>query len=212
VGGPVDLLLRVRIGSPGIQFGPHPHRDNPAEYRLLVVLGRVLLRLDAAEPDVIAIERGEALGQALEELLFRRRIEELNPRSRTPLEAGTPVSFVPMSAVDEVFGEIVGAEDRPIEEVSRGYTPFTDGDVLFAKITPCMQNGKAAVARNLRNGVGFGSTEFHVLRPKPLELSEWLFHFVRCESFRKGAAANLTGTAGQQRVPAEFLANTVIGS
>lgn len=135
---------------------------------------------------------------------------ELNPRSQATLDAGTPVSFVPMSAVDELLGEIVTAEERPAEEVSRGYTPFTDGDVLFAKITPCMQNGKAAIARNLRNAVGFGSTEFHVLRPKPLVLSEWLFYFLRREPFRQAAAANFTGSAGQQRVPPEFMASALI--
>jgi type I restriction enzyme, S subunit len=138
------------------------------------------------------------------------RICDINPRAQRELPLSTPVSFVPMSAVDEVLGDIIKAEERPAEEVYRGYTPFADGDVLFAKITPCMQNGKAAIARNLRNGVGFGSTEFHVLRPKPVVLTEWIFHFVRREPFRQAAAASFTGTAGQQRVPPEFIANALI--
>ncbi len=74
------------------------------------------------------------------------------------------------------------------------------------KITPCMQNGKAAIARNLSNGVGFGSTEFHVLRPGPDVLPEWVHLFIRQPSFRRAAAQHFTGTVGQQRVPESFLA------
>ena len=120
----------------------------------------------------------------------------------------TPVSFVPMSAVDENRAEIVAAEVRPYAEVMRGYTPFRTGDVLFAKITPSMENGKAAVASALEGGIGFGSTEFHVMRPSEHLLPEYLLYFIRQEAFRQRAADAFIGSAGQQRVPQDFLART----
>lgn len=115
------------------------------------------------------------------------------------------VSFVPMSAVDEGRGVIAAVEERPFAEVRKGYTPFRDGDVLFAKVTPCMENGKAAIAQGLRHGMGFGSTEFHVLRPNPALITpEYVFHFVRQPWFREQAASAFIGTGGLQRVPPGF--------
>jgi type I restriction enzyme S subunit len=132
---------------------------------------------------------------------------EVNPRMARPekFSNDTLVSFVPMAAVDDVKGAIVAPEIRPIEEVWRGYTRFAEGDVIFAKITPCMENGKAAIADKLMNGIGLGSTEFHVLRPSEAILPEWIYHFVRQSSFRRDAAARMTGTAGQLRVPTAFM-------
>lgn len=120
------------------------------------------------------------------------------------------VSFVPMAAIDEVFGTIAAPQRRPFAEVKKGYMHFRDGDVLFAKITPCMENGKAAIASNLVRGLGFGSTEFHVLRTRSEVLPAWLFYFVRQPSFRDEAKRNFTGTAGQQRVPTTFLSSASI--
>lgn len=131
----------------------------------------------------------------------------INPRSSKDQRPApnTLVSFVPMAAVDEHFGAITRTETRPYEAVSKGYTAFQSGDVLFAKITPCMENGKAAIADGLENGLGFGSTEFHVLRPTDKAHNAWLYGLVRRESFRHEAKRSFTGTAGQQRVPTEFL-------
>ncbi|MBI4489856.1 MAG: restriction endonuclease subunit S, partial [Deltaproteobacteria bacterium] len=110
-----------------------------------------------------------------------------------------------MSSVDEETGTIADLQVRPFGEVRKGYTYFGEGDVLFAKITPCMQNGKASIVRGLTDGIGFGSTEFHVLRPKDDVLSEWIFYFVRQERFREEAQRKFRGAVGQQRVPQEFL-------
>ena len=131
----------------------------------------------------------------------------INPRpERASLPAGDAiVSFVPMAAIDERSGAIAVREERPLSEVSKGYTAFEDGDVLFAKITPCMENGKAALARNLANGTGRGSTEFYVLRPGGEVCGEYVYHFVRQPSFREAARRSFTGTAGQQRVPRSFM-------
>jgi type I restriction enzyme S subunit len=116
-----------------------------------------------------------------------------------------PVTFLPMAAVDADSGTIVTPQERSLTEVRKGYTPFSEDDVLFAKITPSMENGKAAIARGLKNGRGFGSTEFHVFSPQPGILSEWIFYFIRQSSFRSDAKANFAGTAGQLRVPKSFL-------
>ncbi len=130
---------------------------------------------------------------------------QINPRGKSGLADDDEVSFVPMSAVSESSGTIVGAETRTLKDVRRGFTPFQEGDVLFAKITPCMENGKAAIARNLVNQWGYGSTEFHVVRPSPLVLSEWIFAIIRTMEFRRAAASSFQGAVGQQRVTSSFL-------
>jgi type I restriction enzyme, S subunit len=139
---------------------------------------------------------------------IRVRLEdvvEVNPRRDVSLPQNAAVSFVPMAAVDEATGEIVGATVRSFREVSKGFTLFKEGDVIFAKITPSMENGKAAVARNLKNGIGFGSTEFHVLRSKGAVTPEFIWYFLRRQSFRAAARDVMTGAVGQLRVPADYL-------
>jgi type I restriction enzyme, S subunit len=130
---------------------------------------------------------------------------ELNPSTRFRLRGDDLCSFVPMEAVSDESASIANPTLRPFREVAKGYTIFANGDVIIAKITPCMENGKCAIARNLRNGVGFGSTEFHVLRTTTQVLPEWLFYFWRFPQTRKLAERNMTGTAGQKRVPASFV-------
>ena len=132
---------------------------------------------------------------------------QVNPRrpvlGQRP-EAAT--SFVPMAAVDAVHGRVAGMQKRPFGEVEKGYTYFEEGDVLFAKITPCMQNGKHAVARGLVGGFGFGTTEFHVLRPGEDVVSEWLHAFLRQPVVLTQAIEHFSGSVGQQRLPPEYLA------
>lgn len=105
-------------------------------------------------------------------------------------------------------GEIDASDIRTYNEVKKGFTYFAENDVLFAKITPCMENGKGAVAKGLVNGVGFGSTEFHVLRPiDNLSNPRWIYTVTSFKTFRKDAESNMTGSAGQRRTPASFLEN-----
>lgn len=132
---------------------------------------------------------------------------ELNPRLAADerLDNDAAVTFVPMSAVDETVGVISKPEVRTFVEVTKGYTNFRERDVLFAKVTPCMENGKAAIATDLENGLGFGSTEFHVLRPTEAVLPEYVFSFIRQQAFRDRAASAFVGTGGLQRVPPDFL-------
>lgn len=137
---------------------------------------------------------------------------EINPRRSASLQRAdnAPTTFVPMSAVDERSASIVRVEVRPFADVQKGYTYFEESDVLFAKITPCMQNGKHAIARDLIGGVGFGTTEFHVLRPSPAITSEWIHCFLRQPTVLGAATAYFTGAVGQQRVPDSYLARLEI--
>lgn len=128
----------------------------------------------------------------------------INPQLPS-FDADFQVSFIPMPKVSET-GDIDTSEIREYHEVKKGFTGFCDGDVLFAKITPCMENGKGAVARSLVNRIGFGSTEFHVLRPDySVTTSEWIYYLTSWSEFRKEAGKNMTGSAGQKRVPKSFL-------
>lgn len=135
------------------------------------------------------------------------RLIALNPKDEDhrQLPDDTPVSFVPMNAVSECGFGIVNQRVKRIIDVRRGYSSFKENDVLFAKITPCMENGKSALATDLVNGRGFGSTEFHVLRPGPAILPAYLHYFLCQESFRSLARQHMRGGAGQQRVPSQFL-------
>lgn len=127
-------------------------------------------------------------------------IAEINPKTDTSsLEENTNVTFLPMQNVGE-NGKILKYDTRNYHEVKKGYTCFAEKDVLFAKITPCMENGKGTLAINLENKVGFGSTEYHVLRAKQNGSPEFTFYLTKWEKFRKEAEKYMTGSAGQRRV------------
>ena len=131
---------------------------------------------------------------------------KVNPRSFTEtVENDCEVSFVPMAAVEVGTGRLDASRTRLYRDVRKGYTRFSEGDVLFAKITPSMENGKVAIANGLINASGCGSTEFHVLRPEKGVLNNFLLFFLLQASFRAEAQRNMAGTAGQLRVPAGFL-------
>lgn len=137
-------------------------------------------------------------------------VAELNPRLADTIQSTTQVSFVPMAAITEVTGEIVREEIRPYAEVAKGFTPFKSDDVIVAKITPCFQNGKIAHAK-LSQTCGFGSTEFHVVRADTKQLfPRYLFHFLRQDYIRVAGERRMTGSAGQRRVPQNYLAHLEI--
>jgi len=130
-------------------------------------------------------------------------VAEVNPPLSRHVSNSELVSFVRMSDVTE-SGRLVSSETVPFGSVMTGYTRFLEGDVLFAKITPCMENGKGAIAEGLVNGLGCGSTEFHVLRARPNNSREFIFHILQWNEFRQKAEAFMSGSAGQRRVPADF--------
>ncbi len=127
------------------------------------------------------------------------------PQPNTPVGDRSEVTFLPMSAVDELKNRHSDGEVRTWAEVRSGFSRFQDGDVLFSKITPCMENGKITVARRLKNGVGAGSTEFMVIRPGPGLHADFLAHYLLQEDIRKAAKSVMAGAVGQQRVPRSFV-------
>lgn len=120
------------------------------------------------------------------------------------LNEDTTVSFIEMASVSN-DGYIEKKEDRKYSELKKGsYTYFAENDIIVAKITPCMENGKCAIAENLTNKIGFGSSEFHVFRVNEKVDKKYLFAFLNRESIREIAAKNMTGASGHRRVPISF--------
>jgi type I restriction enzyme S subunit len=134
-------------------------------------------------------------------------IASINPPLPGPMSPTDTVSFVPMTGLDAETGTTLRADPRAYAEVCKGYTPFLDGDLLVAKITPCFQNGKIGQAR-LSTLVGFGSSEFHVLRPNSSKVEpRYLLYYLRQQRIRIEGERRMTGSGGQRRVPKEFLAS-----
>lgn len=134
-----------------------------------------------------------------------KEIVYINPRTIfLGIDDETPLTFVPMEAISDEDGTIAWPQQRIYGE-NVGYTSFQEGDLLWAKITPCMENGKSAVAENLVNGFGFGSTEYHILRPKTGDLSiHYLHALLRMKRLRKAAESYFGGSSGHQRVDEMF--------
>jgi restriction endonuclease S subunit len=133
----------------------------------------------------------------------------VNPRKSeiNDMNENIIVSFVPMADLNENKICFQPKDTKKLAEVTSSYTYFRDDDVLLAKVTPCFENGKAGIARNLVNGIGFGSSEFYVLRPEGRILPEWVYISITTSAFRDIAKAQMTGTGGLQRVPRAIVEN-----
>ncbi|MFZ1325380.1 MAG: restriction endonuclease subunit S [Candidatus Contendobacter sp.] len=140
-----------------------------------------------------------------------REITEIGPKFEgKDVNGDQLVHFVPMAAVAEEFASVNVSQLRPLCEVRKGYTYFLEGDVLFAKITPCMENGKGGLVPDLLYKHAFGSTEFHVLRSFDGIKPKWVAYYLSQSQFRKVAQHNMTGTAGQLRVPTKWLGTVTL--
>jgi len=210
-----DQVARIKIPLPPLE----------EQKRIVSRLEQLVSRAEEAKRlRKLAKEEAEKMIQATLNKVFSKAEEKwglvkltemckINPSKNEikHLSDDTQVTFVPMTAVNEITGEIEKPEIRLLGEVKKGYTYFREGDILFAKITPCMENGKSVIAKHLVNGIGFGSTEFHVLRPiKGKAIPEWIHFYIRQKTFRTEAARNMTGSVGQQRVPVYFLKSVKI--
>ena len=218
--GLVNGATRQKLTQAAMRQMVIPYRDMTEQLQIIEKISQI----------VRSIEKRKEELQLLDQLVKSRFIElfgipgtdafgwglvplgsacNINPKKSNDsrLVSGAEVSFVPMPAVTE-RGEIDATAIKEYDEVKTGFTYFAENDVLFAKITPCMENGKGAVAKGLHNGVGFGSTEFHVLRPISGKTDPyWIYTLTAFSQFRMDAASNMTGSAGQRRVPASFLEN-----
>ena len=139
-------------------------------------------------------------------------IAQINPRKSEikDIPAETSVSFVPMAILQENCVSFTPIESKPLSEVAGSYTYFRDNDVLIAKVTPCFENGKAGIATNLTSGIGFGSSEFYVVRAGDQTMPRWLFQWLTTVDFRERATAKMTGTGGLQRVPRSVVEDEMV--
>ena len=139
-------------------------------------------------------------------------IAELNPKKPQYDEkyAELDVSFIPMKCVEEQTGKIIEHEIKKYSHIKNGYTCFKNNDIIFAKITPCMENGKIALITNLKNHIGFGSTEFHVIRLHDTAHNKFYLWYLLQENIRNTAKNNMRGTAGQLRIPVNYLKNIIV--
>lgn len=132
---------------------------------------------------------------------------EINPRNKLDDE-NIDASFLPMTAINDGYSNSYNPLVKPWLEIKSGFTHFADGDVIFAKITPCFQNRKSAVVDNLTNGIGAGTTELYVLRSYGKQVSEkYLLYFLKNQRFIVDGVATMKGTAGQQRINRNFVTN-----
>ncbi len=137
-----------------------------------------------------------------------RFVSESNPvpSEVRSLPGDTEVSFVPMEAVGE-HGGLALESTKLLADVKAGYTYFRDGDVVIAKITPCFENGKGALADGLKNGIAFGTTELHVLRARPAADRRFAFYVTLSDAFRRIGEADMYGAGGQKRISESFVRN-----
>lgn len=137
-------------------------------------------------------------------------ITEINPRN-TDVDDKTKASFVPMTLITTSYDGVHDSESRPWSEIKKGYTHFANGDIAIAKITPCFENSKAAIFRNLENGIGAGTTELHVARPFGDQIeSNFLLLYFKSPNFLTMGQKLMTGSAGHKRVPRSFFESNPI--
>ena len=133
---------------------------------------------------------------------------EIDPKKKEiELSGESVVSFLPMADLGILIPTTIPEKTKSLKEVYKNYTYFQSGDVLVAKITPCFENGKMGIAKKLINNVGFGSTEFYVLRASGKAIPEFIFYSLCADDFREKGKSNMSGSAGQQRVTKEFIHN-----
>jgi len=136
-------------------------------------------------------------------------VASINPRTAIPAgwDEKTLVPFVEMAALNAQAARVLRFELKPLEQVSRGKTRFRSGDILFAKITPSVENGKVGLSDDVPGPLAFGSTEFHVIHPRANLDKQFLLSFLRLPSTRQAAVESMVGATGRRRVPVDFLRN-----
>lgn len=223
----VNGTTRLKLTQGSLRTIPVVLPSLPEQERIVKRIEEIFVYLGAIETNLkCSIEKLKYLQSAILTDAFRSNLDlpsswdistigqicDVNPRfSKVSFSDEMLLSFIPMSAVEAETCRVDISDERTMGELRhKSYRGFRDGDILVAKITPSMENGKVAVVQGLVNGWGMGSTEFHVLRPHAGVVARYIAWFTLQNSFRVRARMNMTGTAGQLRVPAEFLRNSPI--
>lgn len=221
-----DELLFIKIENDGFDLGaqrrPSENNDLPATLEILSQwkVGKKIESKSATwtkKEDILSnadfslsgdrYQTATEYGDTKWPLVELGDICEVNPKKSelSKLPKDTRVSFVPMADLSENKSTFDAVQAKKMSEVLTGYTYFKGGDVLLAKVTPCFENGKAGIAKNLNNGIGFGSSEFIVLRSSGKILPELVYYFVTSDSFRQQGKKQMTGTGGLKRIPIDFV-------
>ena len=186
----------------------------PEQQRIVAILDGLFADIDQA---IVLLEENithtqALMGSVLDEIYSQgdtelKEVCIIGPKKSEVrnLDDNLEVSFLPMRDLNEQDISFKPNEIKKLSEVYKGYTYFADGDVILAKVTPCFENGKAGLAKDLTNGIGFGSSEYHILRPKENVLPEWIYFAVLTEQFRVTGKENMTGAGGLKRVPRSLL-------
>ncbi|MBU3012267.1 restriction endonuclease subunit S [Polaribacter vadi] len=214
LGSTANQAAQPVISYKGIKEIKIPLPPLPEQQRIVTKLDGLFAKIDKA---IGLLEENIAhtqalMGSVLDEIysdgdIMLKDVCILGPKKSEvrDLDDNLEVSFLPMRDLNEHDINFVPNEIKKISEVYKGYTYFADGDIILAKVTPCFENGKAGLAKKLTNGIGFGSSEYHVLRPKENVLPEWIYFSVLTEQIRVTGKENMTGAGGLKRIPRPFL-------
>ena len=192
------LTADWRAANPGVEPASELLQRIQAEKARLIAKKKI--RKEKPLPEITPEEIPFEIPRTWEWCRFST-LGSVSPRNNLPDD--TEISFVRMAAISIELSAMIVPEKRMWGKVKSGYTHIADGDVALAKITPCFENGKAAVFRNLTNSFGAGTTELHILRPI-FAISEYLLFFLKSPWFVMNGIPKMTGTAGQKRVPTEY--------
>lgn len=204
-------ITKTKLGEIKIPLPPLPEQQ-----RIVEKLDRLFANIDTA----IALSEenlqhtNNLLPAALNEVFENNKYKEIllsdvcilnPPKSETRLIEDIDVSFVPMADLKEKKKYFEATQIKKLKDVYTGYTYFKESDVLLAKVTPCFENGKSGIAKNLTNKIGFGSSEYYVFRASNKILPEWIYYNISSDDFLKQGANNMSGAVGLKRVTKDFI-------
>ena len=202
------FILDVAVRGKLVDQDPNDESASELSKRIVREKARLVKAGKIKKPKMIPVLLGEDIPFPLPVNWRWSQIEEIGVLSpRNDADDHVQSSFVPMPLVASRYGLAIKHEVRRWGEIKRGYTHFAEGDVGLAKITPCFENGKSAIFRNLTGGLGSGTTELHIVRPI-FVAPDYVLIFLKCPHFIEGGISKMTGTAGQKRVPTEYFASS----
>ena len=200
----LDLAVRGKL----VEQDPNDEPASELLKRIAAEKARLLKARQIRKPRTLPTPHGDDVPYPLPPNWRWSQIAEIGVLSpRNDAEDQARSSFVPMSMIASGYGAAHKHEVRPWGEIRSGYTHFAEGDVGLAKITPCFENGKSTVFRNLTGGFGSGTTELHTVRPLFVD-PDYILVFLKCPHFIEAGIPIMTGTAGQKRVPIEYFAKS----
>ncbi|REC59501.1 hypothetical protein DRF65_25810 [Chryseobacterium pennae] len=201
------LTEKWRVENPDIEVASQLLKRIKAEKSQLINEKKL-----KKEKDLVTISKEEIPFEIPENWVWCRLgdIGLINPKNNE--KQNIESSFIPMEFISDHYGVIPIYESRQWNDIKKGYTHFAENDIGFAKITPCFENSKAAVFKNLKNNIGAGTTELHIFRclPENKVICNFIYAIFKSTDFLKNGAAVMTGSAGQKRVPKEYLLNKII--